>query len=713
MARPQKTLPALSRREGVQAAAARSIPLKHCLLDRAPHQGLLQPAWRLGSPTLAPTSKSPKSPKVEEPGDMFPSDWSPPPVEFLYPKRPRCSQEAPAQGWAGAGEPQGPGSPAPQRPKAWEQEAPDPALVSWKELFCTVGTPSQQAAAPKADARAGFTSGRSERYTNSLDYLLQEKREQGLEQKREQLLLRDPPASPTSDPDDSHVALTPEHRMLVEKFSVVLQAFPPVHPGEAVFLPRSQPLPCVLDSAHLKPRSHLEGLFLRSPPAQQLAFLRSGLLGNLYLHAPARPVPLLRWLFQLLTWPPETSLGAFNLLWDLSVDWLFSQAGSTAAPLWCPTLQEVIKAFQNLGAQSPALYPMRPAQRGARGPEGEASVPCSEQQGAPQELALDTSLSYICKFLALCAVAQPTAYTDGDLLGLMELLCRAGLDAGLRLLPKTDLQQLLPLLLENIREWPGKLRPLCCALSGASGHHHNLLALVQFFPDVTHRGRQLRSQLSLVVVARMLGQQESLPLWQEKTQLSSLGRLLSLMGPASLRQCLASDSGTRPPCQEQQPKVSAELDHKVCYLCHSLLMLAGVVVSCQDIAPDQWGELQLLCMRLDRHISTHIRESPQAMHRTRLKDLAAQTYVRWQELLAHCQPQPDTAATGCRCRKGVRRLGAVLTASPKGTKAGTAREPRREGGRRPGRARPSTSAPGKPSEGAGSGRPGAPGSGRK
>lgn len=27
------------------------------------------------------------------------------------------------------------------------------------------------------------------------------------------------------------------------------------------------------------------------------------------------------------------------------------------------------------------------------------------------------------------------------------------------------------------------------------------------------------------------------------------------------------------------------------------------------------------------------------MHRTRLKDLAAQTYIRWQELLAHCQPQ--------------------------------------------------------------------------
>ncbi|XP_041612445.1 protein FAM178B-like isoform X3 [Vulpes lagopus] len=109
----------------------------------------------------------------------------------------------------------------------------------------------------------------------------------------------------------------------------------------------------------------------------------------------------------------------------------------------------------------------------------------------------------------------------------------------------------------------------------------------------------------------MLDQQEILPLWEEKAQLSSLSQLLTLMKPSSLRQYLGSE--TLPPCWEQQPKASAELDHK--------------------------GDLQLLCLQLDRHVSTHIRESPQAMHWTRLKDLAAQTYIRWQELLAHCQPQ--------------------------------------------------------------------------
>ncbi|XP_052048933.1 protein FAM178B isoform X2 [Apodemus sylvaticus] len=305
--------------------------------------------------------------------------------------------------------------------------------------------------------------------------------------------------------------------------------------------------------------------------------------------------------------------------------------------LWCPSLQEVKEVFRNLGAYNPALYPQGPYQHSSRVLESEASLGWWEPQDPPQEVALDIKLSYIYRFLILCLLVQPTSYTDASILGLMELLCRAGLDVGLRLLPKTDLQQLLLLLLESIQEWPGKLQPLCCALSWVSDHHHNLLALVQFFLDVTPRSRQLRSQLSLVVIARMLGQQESLPLSGEKTQLTLLSQLLSLMRPSSLRQCLRVEP--MPSSPGQQSKASAELDHKVCYLCHSLLTLAGVVVSSQDITPDQWGELQLLCMQLDRHISTHIRESPQAMHRTKLKDLATQTYIRWQDLLAHCQPQ--------------------------------------------------------------------------
>ncbi|XP_040126694.2 protein FAM178B isoform X1 [Ictidomys tridecemlineatus] len=645
MARPQKTVLALPWREGVQAATVMPIflpNLNHSFLDHPLGQGLLRPSRRLCSPTLAPTPKSPKKPKMQTSGDMFPTDWSPPPVEFLNPRLLQTHRDTPGQRWVGASGPQN----LRRLPKELAQDPlgfdPKEGLGSLEELFWNMAGPSQQAVTPETDVHASFASGGSERYVNSLDYLLQEKREQAWEQEREKLLLQHHPDF-TSDLREDEVPLTPEHRcqagascrMLVERFSVSLQVIPPVHPGETVFLPRRHPLPCILDSSHLKPHNHLEELFLSSPVAQQLSFLHNGLLSNLYLHTSDCPVPLLQWLFQLLTWPPETSSRAFALLWDLSVDGLFCQSDEDMR-LWYPSLQEVMEAFHSLGAHNPALYPLGPFQHGSRLLESEASLSWLEQQDPPQEVALDLSLSYIYKFLTLCALAQPGAYTDAHLLGLIELLCRASLDVGLRLMPKTDLQQLLLLLLENIREWPGKLQPLCCALSWVSDHHHNLLALVQFFLDVTSRGRQLRSQLSLVVIARMLGQEE-LPLWQEKMQLSLLSQLLSLMRPSSLGQYLGSEP--LPPCQEQQPKASAALDHKVCYMCHSLLTLAGVVVSSQDITSDQWGELQLLCMQLDRHISTHIRESPQAMHRTKLKDLATQTYIRWQELLAHCQPQ--------------------------------------------------------------------------
>nr|KAF6429328.1 family with sequence similarity 178 member B [Molossus molossus] len=500
MAKSQKTVPAFPQTEGVQAAAAVPIllsDLRHSGFDHLLHQGICRPTRRLCSPTSAPTPKLSKKPKMQATGDTFPTDWSPPHFKFLTP---RALQAGRRVGTVG---PRGLRRLACWVPMELEQkpQASDPKedLASLEELFRSAAGPSRQAAAPAGSPSTMFTSEGSESYVNSLDYLLQEKREQALEQELEQepekLPVQDCPDLDSLDLDEKDMPLTPEHRKLVERFSMSLQVIPSVHPGETIFLPRHQPLPCILDCSYLKPRNHLEGLFLSSPLAQQLSFLRSGLLGNLYLHTLACPLPLLQWLFQLLTWPPETSSAAFGLLWDLSMDGLFRQSGEDAH-MWCPQLPEIREALHSLGAHSPAWCPQAPAEHSGRVPKREASLSCGEQQDTPQETALDISLSYICKFLTLCALAQPGATTDGNLLDLMELMCRAGLDVGLRLLPKTDLQQLLLQLLENIRQWPGKLQQLCSALSLASDHHH----------------------LSLVVIARVLNQQETLPLWQEKAQ---------------------------------------------------------------------------------------------------------------------------------------------------------------------------------------------------
>uniref|UniRef100_F7FND4 Family with sequence similarity 178, member B n=1 Tax=Rattus norvegicus TaxID=10116 RepID=F7FND4_RAT len=428
---------------------------------------------------------------MQMPRDSFPTDWSPPPVEFL-----NKSKKVP---------------PARRRPlEDLEMDLPDSdqkvELASLEELFWNMSGPSQQQAGTPE-----VSSGGSECYVNNLDYLLQEKREQALEQEWEQLLQQEHPRleSSTRDDDDREAVLTPEHRMLVEKFSVSLQVIPPVHPGETVFLPRRHPLPCFLDSSSLRPHSQLEELFLRSSLPEQLSFLHNGFLSNLYLHAADCPRPLLRWLFQLLTWPPETSSRAFGLLWDLSIDGLFRQPDEDMR-LWYPSLQEVKEVFRCLGAYNPALYPHGPFQHSSR------CVPPSSLGAGPTDTppprSHSRSLSF--QFLILCFLVQPTSYTDASILGLMELLCRAGLDVGLRLLPKTDLQQLLLLLLENIQEWPGKLQPLCCALSWVSDHHHNLLTLVQFFLDATPRGRWVllsHSAYSLMLIPYQPQQTNCLP----------------------------------------------------------------------------------------------------------------------------------------------------------------------------------------------------------
>ncbi|XP_074066150.1 protein FAM178B isoform X2 [Macrotis lagotis] len=599
-------------------------------------------------------------------GDIFSKDWSPPPIDFLYQKVPNPSPSPPLNLLqvlenntedtdlkdleATLGQDReiakvvestelslSPKTkieePVNQETLSYSQEIPfqvpsgsclsesldeealrldsDPkeALVTLEELFQNMEGPGHHMALPALDPSlqpselsAWLGSSNQDEYVNSLDYLLQ------------------------------------DEKLLLEKFCVKVYMIPTLHPGEIVFLFQNHHLPCTLDSTNLVPQNGLEKLFFSFTCTEQVSFLRRGLLGYLYLQVPRCPVAVLQWLFQLLTWPLETSARAFRVLWDLSMNGIFQKAGGINTYVWYPKLHEITKAFQSLGATGLNLYPKASLQHLFRVYETDDCMDSRKLKDSTSETELEISLSYICKFLKLCVVARPGAYTDGELLSLLYLICRASLDRQLRLLPSVDLQQLLLLLLEDVKDWSEKLPELCCMLSWVSDHHHNLLATVQLVLDVTTRGRQLRGQLSLVIIARLLGQTKVLPLWKENTQLSLLCHLLGFMKPSSLGQYLTACS---PALQNetQQLEVNSELDHQVCYLCHSLLKLAGMVVGSQRITMDKWGELHQLCVQLERQVTTHIHESPQAMYRTKLKDLAAQMYISWQELLAQCRPQ--------------------------------------------------------------------------
>jgi hypothetical protein len=87
---------------------------------------------------------------MQTPGDIFPTDWSPPPVEFLNPKVQQYHQ-------VGAESPQGPR----RMPKKLELEPLDldtkEGLASLEELFWNMPGTSQQTMTPEVDIHASVS----------------------------------------------------------------------------------------------------------------------------------------------------------------------------------------------------------------------------------------------------------------------------------------------------------------------------------------------------------------------------------------------------------------------------------------------------------------------------------------------------------------------------------------------------------------------------
>lgn len=123
--------------------------LKGSCFDHPLHQGLLHATRRCSSPTSALMPKVSKKPKVHAARDMFPIDWSPPPVEFLNLRVPPAGRGTPGPRWVDAVEPHGLRTWAHQLPDKSEQEPqdldPQGNLASLEEPFWNMAGPSQKA----------------------------------------------------------------------------------------------------------------------------------------------------------------------------------------------------------------------------------------------------------------------------------------------------------------------------------------------------------------------------------------------------------------------------------------------------------------------------------------------------------------------------------------------------------------------------------------
>ncbi|XP_021230604.1 protein FAM178B isoform X2 [Numida meleagris] len=413
---------------------------------------------------------------------------------------------------------------------------------------------------------------------------------------------------------DEDTQLLEEQRAFLSRFEVKLRTFPTTHPGEPIFHACPLPPP-TLDTRGLQPRSVLEQNFLCASPAGQVAFVRDGYLNLLYRTMSACPLPVLHWLFQLMsTWPDRTN--AFRTLWEM---WMRSDDEP-----WCPTLQDIGQAFTCMGADlgalrcrqllPPELCPVDTRLDPSRSLDG-------ANLSAADTLALVTQLGDICKLLMVSVVACPCRYPDRARRELVTLLCFLSLDRSLRCQPLPDLWHLLHCLLEGIAAWKEQLPALCLSLCQLSRHHHSLLAVVQLLPDITDRERELRRRLSLCAMAQLLGKAPCTVLSLEaQEELPVLDQLLAQSWPESLQ-------------LPTRPGAPQDLEQETCYLCHSLLYLADVVVGTKRPQDEQRGHLQRLCTQLEQHFGSALREGMGQFYCSQLKNLAMVLYVKWHELL--------------------------------------------------------------------------------
>ncbi|XP_063301633.1 protein FAM178B [Pelobates fuscus] len=423
--------------------------------------------------------------------------------------------------------------------------------------------------------------------------------------------------------------------LFVQKYSVCPDEFPLIYPGEEFFflskmLHLTRNDIWALNVSGIITNNPLEQFFFSSSFSQQVSLMKTGFLSHVYHSAPC-PKPILHWLFQLMSSNLNTSRDSFKTLWEISISTLITSehAGQN---MWSPSLKDIDSVLQNLGASLFAMYPLEKLDTKSRCTFMRYALLHQKKysRNSMYSHLLVTNLNNIMKFLTLCALECPHGLSDQELLILITLLCRISLDVNLKHEPKEDLRQLLLILLEKITDWLVQMPKLCISLSQISSHHHNLLSVVQMIPDTTNKAQQMKKQLSLLIIAKLMSKDTGPLLWVENLQLPFICELLKDMKPSSLKLYLEQRLEAADPEKEITQR---ELDWEACYLCHTLLKLANIVVAAKKISLNKWIYLQKLCIQLNRHIINNIRENPVIMYRSKLKDLATYNYIKWKDML--------------------------------------------------------------------------------
>ncbi|XP_040531114.1 SMC5-SMC6 complex localization factor protein 2 isoform X3 [Gallus gallus] len=489
-------------------------------------------------------------------------------------------------------------------------------------------------------------------YVNSLEHLLKEKEQSKRLDELEKRLREDIQRKEidSSDGEDENAVengdLSEEHRAFIKRFSVVAHAIPDYHPGEDVFdLSISGKIfnqhDLDLRNFHFIPQSPIEKLLVSSDVTQQLFLAVHGFLST--YSCSVCPIPILKWLFQMMSVHPSYCVSTQILDRLIEITLNNASISDEQSKPWIPSLADVTTVLVNMGIRLRSLFPLQHLQ-----PNFNERDILSQMQGTVSKEQLggftnsaspafsslpESNLMNVIKFLDFCTTVVQDGYTDEEILLLLLLLFKISLEKQLKHVSLIDFQCLLTKLLMSIKDWGTKMPELCLGVSGLSSQHHNLLWLVQLVPSWITRGREVRRRLSLVIIAKLLNKKHTRIPDDCDKQMSLLHQYLVYMKPSNMLEKMRKGEQQNVSEEHTEERVNTELEPEVYYLIYILLHLVSEASFFDTVNSDQRQHLLKLCGTLDKHIKCDIREDARLFYRTKVKDLVARIYGRWQDLI--------------------------------------------------------------------------------
>ncbi|XP_076020927.1 SMC5-SMC6 complex localization factor protein 2 [Genypterus blacodes] len=490
-------------------------------------------------------------------------------------------------------------------------------------------------------------------YSNNLDQMLKEinssKKAKETEEKLltacEEGLLRI--AEFEEEEEDQPEAISTEQQEFLQRFSLMSNAIREVPPGEVVFNLENfgriyNQSTLDLRRCMINPQDTAQKTLLWSSPAQLRLHINIGLFQEAYGCHPC-PSQVTRFLFKMMSVHTERMLSEkiLQAICDIACTAAYEivKSGSQQFKVWVPSIADVTLALMNMGASFVTLFPFENLQPPFT--EGDLleddcinhESHCSRKE---QSTFPEHNCNNILKYLSYCMALCPKAYSDTQLVMLLTMMGKVSLDTRLILLPSTDHYTLQYKIINNIRNWDTMLPRICSALTELTDDHHNMCLLVHLLPDHT-RGKQLRRHLSLSMISKLLNGNCTYMPTDKEFKLSDLRPYLPRMQPSALLR------GTLNASREAQSEEEdlATLDQQIYYLCYSLLTLVNEASNCQFFSAQEKEQLLLLSFDLDTHIKADIRESEKCLYRSKVKDLVARMYTKWQILLPRTRPLND------------------------------------------------------------------------